>query len=103
MEILRNNNEIREMTVSEELNPNQVDISEIITMLFGNQHFLNLLGEVLTYKPGTSKLERFFVQQVRNKLNEMRTDMKIESAFSTLNQKIQARLNRLKETQFLAD
>ena len=69
-------------------------------MLFANRHFINLLGDILTYKPGTSKLEKFFAQKVKEKLQEIRTNQKIDEAFTGINAKIQARLRRLRETKF---
>lgn len=62
-----------------------------------------MLGDLLTYKPGTAKLEKFLAQQISEKLKELRTQMKIDETFSSLNQRIQQRLRKLRETKFIID
>jgi len=69
-------------------------------MLFDNQHFRNLLGDLLTKRASTAKLEKFFATQVKSKLAEISTELRIESTFNSLAQRMQARLDRLKNTQF---
>jgi len=53
-------------------------------MLFGNVHFTNLLGDLLTKRASTAKLETFFAAQVKDKLKEINTDLKIENTFKDL-------------------
>ena len=59
-----------------------------------------MLGDLLTKKPATTKVEKFLAHQVKEKLRELSLDKKIEASFQTLNQKIQDRLNRLRNTKF---
>ena len=42
----------------------EVDLTAIYDMLFSDQHFLNLLGDLLTKRPATKKVEAFFSTQV---------------------------------------
>ena len=45
-----------------------VDLNGIINLLFGDNHFMNLLGNLLTKKPATKKVEEFMADQVQKKL-----------------------------------
>lgn len=47
-----------------------------------------VLGEMLTKRPATTKIERFFIQQVKLKLKEMSIDRQIEESFISLNKKM---------------
>ena len=38
---------------------------------------MNLLGNLLTKKPATKKVEEFMAAQVQDKIEQMRTDAKI--------------------------
>ena len=85
-------------------------------MLYENKHFRNckclslylvnliifylVLGDLLSKKASTTKLEKFFTNQVRDKLKEISTDMQIANSFNRINQKIQDRLNKLRNTKF---
>jgi len=102
-EIFRNNSDIRDMITSPDLNPQGLELSDVVNILFQDNHFVNLLGDLLTQSRATSKIEKFFSNQVRNKLRERRTDAKINESFSDLNRRIQERLNRLKNTKFEFD
>lgn len=59
-----------------------------------------MLGDILSKKPATTRVEKFLAQQVKAKLRELQLDRKIDESFQNLNQKIQDRLNRLKNTKF---
>ena len=59
-----------------------------------------MLGDLLSKKPATTKIEKFLAQQVKAKLRELQLDRNIQASFETLNQKIADRLRRLKNTQF---
>ena len=54
-----------------------VDLNGIVKLLFGDTHFMNLLGNLLTKKPATKKVEEFMAAQVQDKIEQMRTDAKI--------------------------
>ena len=45
-----------------------IDLNAIVKLLFGDNHFMNLLGNLLTKKPATKKVEEFMAQQVQEKL-----------------------------------
>lgn len=74
MEIFRNNTDIREIIVSKDQNPYGLEMTQIFEMLYQNKHFLNrkyniklinsfiVLGDMLTKRPATTKIERFFMQ-----------------------------------------
>ena len=67
------------------LNPENVDLKTIIDSLFENQHFNNsklsilyfnlflilVLGDLLSKKSATTKLERFFASKVKERLREL--------------------------------
>jgi hypothetical protein len=57
-----------------------------------------VLGDLLTKKPATTKIEKFLANQVKAKLRELQLDRNIQASFETLNQKIADRLKRLKNT-----
>ena len=59
-----------------------------------------MLGDLLSKKASTTKLEKFFTKQVKDKLKEISLDLQIANSFNTINQKIQDRLNRLRNTKF---
>lgn len=100
LEIFRNCTEIREAIVSNEQNPEGLEMNQIFQMLFQNRHFLNMLGDLLSNKPASTKIEKFLAQQVKAKLRELQLDRNIQASFETLNQKIADRLRRLRNTQF---
>lgn len=100
LEVFRNCTEIRDAIVSPELNPQGLDLNQIVELLYSSRQFVNLLGDLLGKKPATPKLEKFFAQQVREKLRELSLDRKIEDSFAALSQRIQDRLNRLQNTKF---
>lgn len=54
-----------------------VDLNAIVKLLFGDSHFMNLLGDLLTKKPATKKVEEFMAAQAQDKIEQMRTDAKI--------------------------
>ena len=39
-----------------------VDLNGMINLLFGDSHFMNLLGNLLTKKPATKKVEEFMAE-----------------------------------------
>ena len=45
-----------------------IDLNGIINLLFGDNHFMNLLGNLLTKKPATKKVEEFMAEQTQLKL-----------------------------------
>ena len=53
-------------------------------MLFSNTHFVNLLGDLLTKRASSAKLEKFFANQVREKLKQLENDQSIESSLSNI-------------------
>lgn len=55
-----------------------------------------MLGDLLSKKPATTKIEKFLANQVKAKLREIQLDRNIASSFETLNQKIEERLRRLR-------
>lgn len=57
---------------------------------------LLVLGDLLSKKPATTKIEKFLANQVKAKLREIQLDRNIASSFETLNQKIEERLRRLR-------
>ena len=59
-----------------------------------------VLGDLLSRKPATNKVEKFLANQVKEKLREYQLDRKIEASFDQLNQRIQERLKRLRNTKF---
>ena len=59
-----------------------------------------MLGDLLTKKPATTKIEKFLANQVKARLRELQLDRNIQASFESLNQKIADRLRRLKNTQF---
>lgn len=90
------------MIVSNTMNPQNYDLNQLIDMLFESRHFLNrkypkstkhfiqlfqkslVLGDLLVKRPATSKLEKFFAQQIKEKLKELSLDQKIENSFNTI-------------------
>lgn len=77
IEVIRQSTEIHELIVSQVHNPSGMDLSQIVDSLFSNTHFINLLGELLTKRAATAKLEKFFAQQVKDLLRESHLDAKI--------------------------
>ena len=57
-------------------------------MLFSEKHFTNQLGDLLSKRASTAKLEKFFSTKVKEKLKEISLDLKIEASFSSLQDKI---------------
>ena len=99
-EVFKSSSEVHSLVTSSTYNPRNLELHEIVDMLFDNQHFRNLLGDLLTKRASTAKLEKFFATQVKSKLAEISTELRIESTFNSLAQRMQARLDRLKNTQF---
>jgi hypothetical protein len=62
------------MLISPDSNPQGLELNQIIEMLYQNQHFKNLLGDLLSKKAATTKLEKFFAQQVRDQLKDISFD-----------------------------
>jgi hypothetical protein len=62
---VRNSSEVRELMTNSDLNPDSLSLLAISDMLFQNHHFCNLLGDLLSYKPSSAKVERFFVAQIK--------------------------------------
>ena len=75
----------------------------LFDMLYSNRHFLNckfnlfsfinpllfiVLGDLLSKKPATTRVEKFLAQHVKEKLRELSLDKKIEASFESLSQKI---------------
>ena len=58
------------------------------------------MGDLLTRKPATAKLEKFFGNQVKQKLKELNLDNKIQQSFNAINQRIQNRIQALRNTRF---
>ena len=56
---MKNSSEIRELLMSDDHNPGQMELSQIYELLYSNKHFLNLLGDILIKKPATAKVEKF--------------------------------------------
>lgn len=56
----------------------ELDVTSVTNLLFNDQHFLNLLGDLLSKRPPTKKVEQFFSTQVRQKINGMVLDSKIQ-------------------------
>ena len=69
-------------------------------MLFNNAHFRNLLGDLLTKRASTVKLEKFFANQVKEKLKELNTSRRIDDSLGGIQERIKARLARLQSTPF---
>merc|ERR1711908_11675 len=92
--------DIRDMITNSEINPQNLDLTQITNMLYENRHFNNLLGDLLTKKASSTKLEKFFTNQVKEKLKEISLDLQIANSFNNINQRIQDRLNKLRNTKF---
>lgn len=54
-----------------------------------------MLGDLLTKRPATKKVEAFFAVQVQQKVESITLDAKIQDSFSGLNARIQARMEKL--------
>ena len=59
-----------------------------------------MLGDLYARKASNAKIEKLLAQQVKDKLRDMSLDVKIQSSFDQINQRMQERLNRLKRTTF---
>lgn len=59
-----------------------------------------MLGDLYAHKASNAKIEKLFAKQVKEKLREISLDLQIQSSFNAINQRIQDRLNRLKQTKF---
>ena len=55
----------------------EVDVNSITNLLFSDKHFLNMLGDLLSKRPATKKVEQFFSTQVQQKIDSMILDAKI--------------------------
>ena len=97
---MKNSSDVIELIKDPELNHSGLEIAEIFDMLYQDKHFCNLLGDILTKKPSTAKVERFLTQQVKQRLKEIQLDKKIEDSFASINSRIQERLERLRNTKF---
>ena len=53
-------------------------------MLFSEKHFINQLGDLISKRAATAKLEKFFSQKVKEKLKEIQLDLKIESTLDNI-------------------
>ena len=53
-------------------------------MLYEDSHFTDMLGDLLTRKPGTTKLEKFLSKQVKERLRSISLDLKVQEHFSDL-------------------
>ena len=51
-----------------------------------------VLGDLLTKRPATKKVEQFMASQVQSKVDSMILDSKIQKQFEGINERIQARL-----------
>ena len=56
----------------------EIDVASVTNLLFSDQHFLNLLGDLLSKRPATKKVEAFFAVQVQLKIESMILDSKIQ-------------------------
>jgi len=73
--------------------------------MFADQHFNNsksflvlmrlVLGDLLTKKPATKKVEQFMSSQISAKLDSLRLDAKIQKSFERINKRLQNRLDNL--------
>lgn len=63
----------------------EIDLNSVTNLLFSDQHFLNLLGDLLAKRPPTKKVEQFFSTQVQLKIANMILDAKIQNQFEGLN------------------
>ena len=70
-EVFKSSSEVHQLVTSTTHNPRSLELHEIVDMLFQNQHFRNLLGDLLTKRASTAKLEKFFASQVKGKLDEI--------------------------------
>ena len=57
LENIRDDDDINSVT-----NGQGIDLNGIIKLLFSDAHFMNLLGNLLTKKPATKKVEDFMAQ-----------------------------------------
>ena len=85
-ELIKQNSEIYDILQQAKNDPHvltmtggrEVDVNSITNLLFSDQHFLNLLGELLSKRPATKKVEAFFATQVQAKIDSMILDAKIQ-------------------------
>jgi len=54
-----------------------------------------VLGDLLTKKPATKKVEQFMSSQISAKLDSLRLDAKIQKSFERINKRLQNRLDNL--------
>ena len=64
-EIMRDCPEIHDLLKDEELNHSGLELEQVFDQLYKDKHFCNLLGDILTKKPSTAKVEKFLLQQVK--------------------------------------
>ena len=69
LENIRDDDDIHTVT-----NGQGLDLNGIIKLLFADTHFMNLLGDLLTKKPATKKVEDFISAQVKDRIEAMKTD-----------------------------
>jgi len=55
----------------------EIDVASITNLLFSDKHFLNLLGDLLSKRPATKKVESFFSASEQLKIENMILDAKI--------------------------
>lgn len=65
------------MLQDQELNHNDIGLQQMVDMLYEDRFFLTLLGNQLTTKPSTAKVEKFMANQIKGKLKEMQRDKQI--------------------------
>ena len=72
IELIKQSTEVHEMLenirddedINTVTNGQGIDLNGIIKLLFSDAHFMNLLGNLLTKKPATKKVEDFMAQQI---------------------------------------
>eukprot|EP00347_Sterkiella_histriomuscorum_P006885 403351065 len=74
-----------------------LDLNFLIQIMFTDKHFLNLLTAKLAKNQAANKLEKFLADKIQEKLKEMQNELQIKSKLEAVSQRIQDRLNRLKE------
>jgi hypothetical protein len=56
-----------------------------------------VLGDLLTKKPGTKKVENFFTVQINTKLESLRLDARIKKSFDAINSRFNNRMGQLRQ------
>lgn len=62
-----------------------------------------MLGDLLTKRPGAKRVDQFMSKQLQQKVDGMTLDAKIADSFNKMNERLNKRLNKLNNVEWIPD